>query len=645
MSILIDKIRIANYRAIKEIEINLSPLTMLVGANNAGKTTFLKALNLALGIDKRNISKEDFFDDGTKNPDDNIILIDIRIIPFDIETGKRKPEFDDQWAENDFSGKIISDIETQEQYYCFRTKGFFDFEKGYQIDIVTLKQWAEWNDWKNPKYEGDVNRSLRPVSIPLIFMDAQRDIQQDLKDKTSFLGKLTSHPNIPKDEIIEIEKKLQDINTEIINSSPVLLHLKEKLEELKNTINSQGEGVEILSVNKKIRDLGRNLNINFQDDNQQSFPLEYHGMGTRSWASLLTLNAYISWIQLQKDKQKNPYFPILALEEPESHLHPNAQRHLFKQLKIIPGQKIISTHSPFVASQCDLLDLRHFYKVGNELKVGQILSSEKDEEKIKNLLTEIDEDPNNEGLKRKNHQLRSRILIEKRAKINNKEKKKIEREVMNTRGELIFAKAIILFEGETEEQALPIFAEEYFKCYPFEIGFNFIGVGGNGNYSPFLSIAKFLNIPWYILSDADNDTISKVNSQIKSVFGNKNYDKVVFLNTNQDFEAFLLEDGYKEVLINAINKIENDDDFFPTKFINKFNDQKGKDDINRNYKNDSDGGEKRALLDCLRGAKTDYPQEIAEQIILKKDENGNCKFPSKIKELFDKINNDLKILK
>jgi len=91
MSILIDKIRIANYRAIKEIEINLSPLTMLVGANNAGKTTFLKALNLALGIDKRNISKEDFFDDGTKNPDDNIILIDIRIIPFDIETGKRKP--------------------------------------------------------------------------------------------------------------------------------------------------------------------------------------------------------------------------------------------------------------------------------------------------------------------------------------------------------------------------------------------------------------------------------------------------------------------------------------------------------------------------------------------------------------------------
>jgi putative ATP-dependent endonuclease of OLD family len=63
MGILIDTVRIANFRAIKNLEVNLSILTLLVGANNAGKTTFLKALNLALGIDRRMISR-----DGLINP-------------------------------------------------------------------------------------------------------------------------------------------------------------------------------------------------------------------------------------------------------------------------------------------------------------------------------------------------------------------------------------------------------------------------------------------------------------------------------------------------------------------------------------------------------------------------------------------------
>ena len=65
MTILIDTVRIANFRGIKEVEVNLSPTTLLVGANNAGKTSFLKALHLALGADSRTLPKEDFHDDGS----------------------------------------------------------------------------------------------------------------------------------------------------------------------------------------------------------------------------------------------------------------------------------------------------------------------------------------------------------------------------------------------------------------------------------------------------------------------------------------------------------------------------------------------------------------------------------------------------
>ena len=61
MNILIDKVRVKNFRSLKDVEVNLQPITLLVGANNSGKTTFLQALNIALGVNKRQLTKDDLF--------------------------------------------------------------------------------------------------------------------------------------------------------------------------------------------------------------------------------------------------------------------------------------------------------------------------------------------------------------------------------------------------------------------------------------------------------------------------------------------------------------------------------------------------------------------------------------------------------
>jgi predicted ATP-dependent endonuclease of OLD family len=44
---MITKLRIKNFRGIKEGEIELAPLTILLGGNNSGNTTILEALFLA----------------------------------------------------------------------------------------------------------------------------------------------------------------------------------------------------------------------------------------------------------------------------------------------------------------------------------------------------------------------------------------------------------------------------------------------------------------------------------------------------------------------------------------------------------------------------------------------------------------------
>ena len=60
MSILIDTIRISGFRGIKNLEMSLSRITGLIGTNNSGKTSLLKALHLALGDYSRQLSEEDF---------------------------------------------------------------------------------------------------------------------------------------------------------------------------------------------------------------------------------------------------------------------------------------------------------------------------------------------------------------------------------------------------------------------------------------------------------------------------------------------------------------------------------------------------------------------------------------------------------
>jgi putative ATP-dependent endonuclease of OLD family len=49
MNIQIDTVRISGFRGICNIEVTLPRVTVLLGQNNAGKTSIVKALQLALG--------------------------------------------------------------------------------------------------------------------------------------------------------------------------------------------------------------------------------------------------------------------------------------------------------------------------------------------------------------------------------------------------------------------------------------------------------------------------------------------------------------------------------------------------------------------------------------------------------------------
>ena len=413
--ILIDTVRVSGFRGLKNIEVKLEPITVLTGMNNTGKTSFLKAMQIALG-NKTFLSSDDFYINGNTVADK--IIVDIKIISH--TDGVQDGIFSEEW-ETVFTDKRFTFDSTENQIVTIRTIATYDPVNGnFPCKQFVLPNWYDFeNEDSQSWYEGENGTTTRfnLNELTFIYTDAQRDLLEDLKVKHSFLGKMLSKINYEAEDVEIIENLIGELNEKAVSSSDILSNIETTLKGLDSAMDNTSSGVEISPFAKKIRDLNKGVSIQYSD-----FSMEYHGMGTRSWASLLTLKSFIEFLSRNAITEGVNFFPILAIEEPEAHLHPNAQKKLFSQISAIAGQKIISTHSPYIAASAKLNQIRSFYKDEGESISGYIDTSNMSIEDIR----------------------------------------KIHRQVLNTRGELFFSKAIILFEGETEEQSFPVFAEKYF---------------------------------------------------------------------------------------------------------------------------------------------------------------------------------------
>ena len=586
MSILIKTVRVAGFRGLENIEVALEQTTILTGMNNTGKTSFLKALQLALG-NRQFVSQDDFFIQGSLVAEN--IIVDLLIVPIDGD-GKRCESFSEDWEIMFTTERIRTD--GNNSFVPLRTIITFDAVKNsYNGQQFILKYWPDFNqkdvNWFD--IENGNKTSFHFDQLPFFYMDAQRDILEDTKLRSSYLGKMLSKIEYSKKDIKTIEEQIKLLNETAVSSSDILSNIKATLKELDTAMDTRSEGIEITPFTKKVRDLNKGLTI-YYTDQQEPFSMEYHGMGTRSWSSLLTLKSFIALLSKNAKKEKSVFFPVLAIEEPEAHLHPNAQKKLYGQIDAIAGQKIIATHSPYVAATAKLGQIRNFYK-DETVTCGRI---------------EID-------------------------KLESEDIRKINRQVINTRGEMFFSKIIIFFEGETEEQALPIFAQRHFKKTPVEMGLDFVGVGGYGNYLTFLRFAEALNIPWLIFSDAENTPEKNIKASVQQQFSNcgstKNEsDCIVFLDDGNNFEKQLINDGFSNEIKQAVASLD---------VYENGRHRAAKEPIRlkelKEYDDNKLGG-------IITGSKTKFGPAIAEQIV-----KSGKDLPAKVIDLFGKIADILKI--
>lgn len=270
MSIYIEKVRIQNFRSLYDVEVTLSPsTTLLVGANNSGKTSFLRALAIALHSDRRFVSVDDLFIDKEGIPsNEKVIKIDVKIVPLDAD------RFDDQWL-TEFGDNIKQDASGKD-FLAFRT--LIDLNDHIRS---TLPKRFVIHDWESREVREDDEVKANLSTIPFYFIDAQRDLNEDISSRTSHFGRIASRIEYDEEQRKILEKTLVKLNEDAVNQSEILAHLKTSLTELNRTVQTKGKGVEITPFPKKIRDLHKGIKVHFQDGTSDSFSLEYHGMGTR----------------------------------------------------------------------------------------------------------------------------------------------------------------------------------------------------------------------------------------------------------------------------------------------------------------------------------------------------------------------------
>jgi putative ATP-dependent endonuclease of OLD family len=291
---------------------------------------------------------------------------------------------------------------------------------------------------------------------------------------------------------------------------------------------------------------------------------------------------------------------VAAFEEPEAHLHPQAQRAVLNVIDQIPGQRFISTHSPYVAAIADVYDIRLFRRE----QTGTSISWVAEVNSATNAPTFSAEDL-----------------------------EQVRRFVQRRHGEILFARVVGLFEGDTEDAALPVFAKVIWPMGADPHGISFVNVGGAGNYKHLVVLLDMLKIPWVILSDGDQAGIDGVAAAGKAIGRalDESSPEIVMLSGGADFEAHIIAEGFRPHSEQSIAR------FFGPNALSDYRTKNHGQQLKKNkglrdYSPTSPGWENRLVQDFMDRNKGTYGQALAAEIIADQQ-----KMPSGVREFFKRI--------
>ena len=313
----ISEVEIHNFRSHKDTNIGLSRTNILIGQNNTGKTAFLEALNHAIGFVKGMPSEDDFYASeesfDPKNTEPIRVIVEFR-------------ETDETRFSKDVLYVFDKAIQYDEEQHPEDPIKFVRmcYECGYDVDRDRYVEDRYFVSPENRKLLKDSTvRRIHQSFFPFFYLTTQRDINKEMRRKSSFWGKLKSYIDYEEKEK-DIKEMVEEINDLLLKDNSTVIKLVSKLRELERSANVSSESLYLHAFSKRSWELLDDLNIYLKTANSNlALPISRHGMGTQSIAILLIFNAYLD-ILLPKIVENEEATPIVGIEEPEAHVEVRA---------------------------------------------------------------------------------------------------------------------------------------------------------------------------------------------------------------------------------------------------------------------------------------------------------------------------------
>ena len=513
------KIRIKNYRLLVDAELEVDPkTTLIVGRNNTAKTScfecigkvldgtqfsfndypLLKRENLYTNFDSfmakeitfeelcerlEPISIEFLVDYSLDAPEDNLGALSPFIIDVDVDTTtaliraeyKLKADEKSIWKILEPSYYVSGSFSPDDDVH---NAIISSFHKLFEMTIYAI----------NPKNAEDKQiKKQKELSelFPFHIIQAERRLGEDGTQDNSLSSLISDFFDMSEDELDpSVSEKVKELRVIVETANK---NVQQQSDSILSALVSNAVGFGYPNGEELQLGVTTQLSIDDQIKNQtqlsytagtsnERLPSTYNGLG---YKNLIKMEFLLAAFAKKVEKCGDACIPLLFIEEPESHMHPQMQHAFAEYLEAflakitsIGIQTLLTSHSAHIANTMVFSKIRYAQKT----KTGVI---------YKNLNTFAQENPSNIDF------IRKYLTI--------------------TKCDLFFADKAIFVEGASERLLLPDMIDKCAKAGNFDSQeyklpaqyYALVEIGGAYAYK-FIPFAEFLGIPCLILTDLDS---------------------------------------------------------------------------------------------------------------------------------------------
>ncbi|NTV25863.1 MAG: AAA family ATPase [Chlorobiaceae bacterium] len=321
------KVKLKGFRNFKDAIVNFEMKSLVIGANDVGKTNLLWAVRLLLDRNLNDFDVEpkdsDFYAYEETNNFEIYLFFDDVVEDCVVSKLKGKVGDDDKLC---LAYKAFRDKDTKAKSYKLYAgvseSGLEEIEDRYYRKVINIQYISSRRD-----FQSYINREKNYL---FQFAKQNRD-EKEVQDDDVLFGEIQR-------DLKEIDEKIPKLNfiasaTKSLNEELVNLSLHHKKQSIVFDTNASNIDNFINSVTIASRSNGENVRI-----------------GGDGRLNQIYLALWASKNELKEEKIEE--VTIVGIEEPEAHLHPHQQRKLAEYLnKTIKGQVILTSHSPQITCE------------------------------------------------------------------------------------------------------------------------------------------------------------------------------------------------------------------------------------------------------------------------------------------------------